>query len=668
MAKFKYLSLFALLFVVASCGHKPEGPSESEEPIESVESEEPIESEESEETNDYGLSLAVDTTRPLKIAQFADIHFGEEGKDWHNDKVDRTHQYMQYIVDTAEPDLIVCSGDNILNTGTTKLGNFIKTMDKFATPWTFIYGNHDSESNAATLSKAELNETLLNSNSEYLLYANEYSQTDAENRYGNFSIQLTNENKTELLGSIILLDAGIHDGTGYQAITEGQISWYESKIDALQEIYAAQTNNAHEIVPTIVFSHIQLQEHATLYGDAVNNNGASFVIEQSLQNITVEDILEGGPKTNTGLYDVMVEKGSTKAYFVGHAHTYNYQVKNDEDGIVLGFGPQVGFSKCFENNDLARHCYVYNLSRDFTFTTTDVKEDCSNIGLLYSGTYEGKMTIDVNTGLYSVKLDFALWNRIMFSYRGERIAVSDFTEITGYFQNTSNATWSDDLYTSTGENFIYSGSNGNTYIFSIDLTNMTLDIDIWVDPNAPVTPVTEVDVKNVNSDAGGDAVAVWTTAGTYIRQYAEGNDEYTNWRIGRGWRYYIIVDAEGRIAYAVSNPPNGYGGPMGTGYYRHSAYSDYLTNPCFELHEGYGPWTPEDGTASRKYSVKIPEGWFAITSHGSANGALVAAFTNGVVKDSSDANVNNFNIYSDNLRVSYDATNNKIVASFIEAE
>lgn len=666
MAKFKIFPLLALACLLVSCGNNnPSTPSEepSEPDITDTDT-----SPDDPEKPDFGLSLAIKDDEPLKIAQFADIHFGNEGQDWHNDKVSRTYDFMQHVVDTAQPDLIVCSGDNILNTGTVKLQHFIRAMDAYETPWTFIYGNHDSESNASGLSKAELNDVLVNSDSEYLLYENEYYET-ASNRYGNFSIQLTNEAEDQLLGAIVLFDAGIHDGTGYQAITEGQIDWYESKIDALQAIYAGQEEGDYDVVPTMVFSHIQLQEHATLYTRAVNNDGASFVIEQDLGADAETSILDGGPKVNTGLYDVMVEKQSTKAYFVGHAHTYNYQVKDDEDGIVLGFGPQVGFSKCFEDNDLARNCYVYNLSSDFTFTTTNVEEDCSNIGLYYSGTYEGKMTIDVNTGLYSVKLDFALWNRILFSYRGERIAVNDFSEITGCFINTTNATWSDDLYTSTGENFIYSGSSGNTYVFTIDLANMTLDISIWIDPDAPVAPVTEVDVKTINSDAGGDAVAVWTTAGTYMRNYDPSNTiggiGDTNW-IGNGWRYFILVDGEGRIAYSVANPPNGYGGPMGTGYYCNSYYNDYLSNPCFELLEGYGPWTSDAPEASRKYNIVIPEGWMAITSHGSANGSLVSAFSNGEIKDSSDANLNRRGLYLDTLRVTFDATNNKVVASWVE--
>ena len=154
MAKIKFLPLVVLLSLLASCGggasESVESESESEPPV--------SESESEQDTTQFGLSLALKDGEPLKIAQFADIHFGIEGNDWHNDKVDRTKTYMDYVVETAKPDLIVCSGDNILSTGVTKLKNFINIMEDYETPWTFIYGNHDSESNQTGYSKAELNE------------------------------------------------------------------------------------------------------------------------------------------------------------------------------------------------------------------------------------------------------------------------------------------------------------------------------------------------------------------------------------------------------------------------------------------------------------------------------------------------------------------------------
>ena len=69
---------------------------------------------------------------------------------------------------------------------------------------------------------------------------------------------------------------------------------------------------------------------------------------------------------------------------------------------------------------------------------------------------------------------------------------------------------------------------------------------------------------------------------------------------------------------------------------------------------------------AKKYNVKLPEGFFAITSHGSANGLLVAAMSNGEIKDSSDANVNRRGVFLDTLRLTFDAVNQKVVASWVE--
>ena len=105
---------------------------------------------------------------------------------------------------------------------------------------------------------------------------------------------------------------------------------------------------------------------------------------------------------------------------------------------------------------------------------------------------------------------------------------------------------------------------------------------------------------------------------------------------------------------------------MGTGYYCNTYYEDYLTNPCFNILDGYGPWTPEDSSASKKFEVFLPEGWMLITSHGAGNSKLVSAFSNGEIKDSSDANVNRRGVYLDSLRVTFDADNKLIKASWID--
>jgi hypothetical protein len=63
---------------------------------------------------------------------------------------------------------------------------------------------------------------------------------------------------------------------------------------------------------------------------------------------------------------------------------------------------------------------------------------------------------------------------------------------------------------------------------------------------------------------------------------------------------------------------------------------------------------------SKLYQVKIPEGGFAFTAHGSGIGTIVAALSNGTISNTSEDNINKRWVYSDDIRLSYYATNKVI--------
>lgn len=314
---------------------------------------------------DTRLSIRAPEGRPLRIAQFADLHFGTEGLDYHNDQEQRTVAYMNYIVETGKPDLIVCTGDNIMNSGVAGVEEFIGLMDSLKTPWVFMYGNHDCDGGIGPYSKEYVSRALAASNSPYLLYNEGYVETGRENRYGNFTVSVMDHTGEKMLGALFFFDSGsyLYDEGKYQAITEGQIAWYKAEVDRLQAIYAAQDGNLHETVPSIGFGHMPLPEFHIACAKAANGDGAEFIIAG-------RGFGGGAAKPEHSLFDAMVEKGSAKAYFVGHYHVASYQVKMD--GVVLGFGPQTGFSH--KGYDSLRSTYIYSLNADFSFTTEDCKE------------------------------------------------------------------------------------------------------------------------------------------------------------------------------------------------------------------------------------------------------------------------------------------------------
>ena len=630
-------------------------------------------------------ALYVPAERKLKVAQFADAHFGVDGKDWHNDKLERSKEYMRYVVETSNPDFIVCSGDNVIGTGITNgavnahdLTEFVTFMESLKTPWTFMYGNHDAE----TKSKAEYSQFLLNcvskGTTKYLLYKEDYIEvanasysSSDEGRYGNFTIPVYDiDNKDKLLGAYMFLDSGtyLYDLGRYQTITEGQVNWYQQQISSLNQKYQGEGT-----VPTIVFTHIQLPEHAIAYNKAYykDDKDYEFVVRQDeiAADFTDSEVSSQSVTTDSGLFNKMVELGSTKAVFVGHAHSYAFQVKSH--GILLGYAPQCGFSKLFESNDDPRCTYVYNVNSDFTFTSTKVLEaedlgegltvkyfDGTNGDKIYKSTY------DATTGLYTLETTlYRSWARVRLYFNNQVISTDDKTyTFAGDYQNVCDTT-SYKLYPGTNPaNLFYPNSDMIKCVITFDPDTKTVNIDT-IEPEIPENVITRV---VANKETNDDQAVVWTNAGTV---YKSADGKYPNASM---WRMVIVVDSQGRIAYMCAYITNGYGGATGSGYIRHSMYSNYKTNPAFSYlsAEYEGKW----GTTC-DWTLAVPEGGFMITCHGNTKTKLAQLITgispdtmasDGVTPTHKDATINKNSINVDNIRIVYDSSSKTITVNTVE--
>ncbi len=312
------------------------------------------------------LSIKMPEGRPLRIAQFADLHFGDGESMYHNTKEERTRAYMAYVAQEGRPDLIICSGDQVMSTGVTGIKEFIAMMDALATPWVFVWGNHDAEYSFLGYSKREVSAVLSTCDSPYLLYTDGYTEGGKENRYGNFSITILDSTGSRPVGALLMLDSGayIYEDEAYQEITPGQVDWYRQEIDRLQAAFLAGGGSG--MLPTVVFAHMPLPDFSVACQRAAAGEGAEFVIEGG-------HFFGGENGENTPhspLFSAMVEKGSTKAYFVGHYHSAKYQVRMD--GILLGFAPQSGFSS--PTQDAPRSTYIYSIAKDFSITTENCLE------------------------------------------------------------------------------------------------------------------------------------------------------------------------------------------------------------------------------------------------------------------------------------------------------
>jgi hypothetical protein len=86
---------------------------------------------------------------PLKIAQFADLHFGEAPNlEWGPLQDINSTRVMNYILNSESPDFVVFSGDqitgnNIVNNATAVMRKVYSAVEGARVPFFSIFGNHD---------------------------------------------------------------------------------------------------------------------------------------------------------------------------------------------------------------------------------------------------------------------------------------------------------------------------------------------------------------------------------------------------------------------------------------------------------------------------------------------------------------------------------------------
>lgn len=244
---------------------------------------------------------------------------------------------------------------------------------------------------------------------------------------------------------------------------------------------------------------------------------------------------------------------------------------------------------------------------------------------------------------------------------------SDNSNFTGLYRVNP---WFDDLanyvYPETGSSlggpclvaFDYDGLDiPHTYMVTITAgEKYTVEFTLHKEAN-------EVSIPKLNADCGGDNWSVFTNAGTKIKTGVDSTDAATiqSSYVGRGWRTYIVVDKEGRIAYFTQNPVNGYGGYGGNSYYRNSYYDQAgVVNPSFNVLEGWEAWKQGSGKHNL-YDLVVPEGGFVIIAHGTGATAIYDLL--GVPADQRADNQIKPGLLSDSVRITYNSSNNTLAIS-----
>ena len=289
-----------------------------------------------DETGVYTITKA---EGDFKILQLTDIHLG--GGVLSYDKDLKALKAVYALLTETKPDLVVVTGDLTFPVGlssfsfnnTAPVQQFAAFMRNTGVPWAFTYGNHDTESYAAT-SAHDLNtlyKSLSYKTSRTLLYP--YIQPDIWGR-NNQLIELRNADGT-LNQGLFLIDSNAYTGGGlnkYDFIHDDQVAWYRENVLRMNA-------EAGRIVPSLGFFHIPLQEYRTAY--ELYEQGSDEVTwyfganeEKMMDKVCCSEY-------PSRLFDVAKELGSTTGFFCGHDHYNNMSL--EYEGIRLTYGMSIDY-------------------------------------------------------------------------------------------------------------------------------------------------------------------------------------------------------------------------------------------------------------------------------------------------------------------------------------
>ena len=272
--------------------------------------------------------------KDFRILQLTDIHLG--GSFWTRKKDEKALKAVEALITYSKPDMVAVTGDvsfplphktlSINNMKSARL--FGSLMETIGIPWSFVFGNHDSEF-FALHKKSDL--VSYYSSLEHCLFKDTAKGITGES---NYVVKLRNEDGS-LNQLLVFIDSNAYAKkgffSGFDYIHDDQVEWYENEIKRVSKMEG-------KTIPSLAFFHIPLTEYRDAWWavqeqkeDAVYHFGCCGETDQYF----------GTSHTKSLMFDKMLELGSTKGVFVGHDH-YNTQSVTYK-GIQLTYGMSIDY-------------------------------------------------------------------------------------------------------------------------------------------------------------------------------------------------------------------------------------------------------------------------------------------------------------------------------------
>jgi HAD superfamily hydrolase (TIGR01509 family) len=259
------------------------------------------------------LNFAVRTNKPFvlhakdddfKIMQITDLHLMKNEKD------ELTLSHLSNSIKKLKPDMIISTGDLTMSKNAVMLyRNFSLWIDQFEIPWTFIFGNHDTEFH---IKHKDLIEAALAS--KWL----HFEQGPLELGFSNMVFEIIGKNDS-IIQRLILLDSHVDS---YYQTEEGQI-WGFGSISMDQKTWVLN-HLSNDTVKSMIFLHIPIPEF-----HEIKNIKKEDIIGNFLENPST-------PPYDCHFFETLNSQTKTQAIFCGHDHYNDYELKIKNIYLVYG--------------------------------------------------------------------------------------------------------------------------------------------------------------------------------------------------------------------------------------------------------------------------------------------------------------------------------------------
>ena len=319
------------------------------------------------------------TDDDFNVMQLTDVHLGSGWMSYKKDK--QAINAVAAMITREKPDLVVVTGDIaypvFFQAGTANNKNaakvFTALMEKLGVYWTVMFGNHDTEA-YAYYSREDIADFYENSGFAHSVFTAGPEDVDGS---CNNVIKIKNS-KGIITSAVISFDSHSYvddDPFGilahYDNIHENQVAWYEQQINRLNGENADVISGLNgkyksfKNVQSFAFFHIPLVEYSDAWDEFQANGYKDTENVKYIEGFKGENECCGSGED--GLFEKMLELGSTKAVLCGHDHVNNTSL--NYKGIDLIYGNSVDCLAYMGINKLGsqRGCTILTCKPDATY-------------------------------------------------------------------------------------------------------------------------------------------------------------------------------------------------------------------------------------------------------------------------------------------------------------